>query len=618
MDVNKLKGGSIGLSYPMLARSNYTAWALKMKVFMQAQGVWTAVEPSDPKAVIEEKTDKVAMAMIYQGILEDVLLSLAEKKSAKDVWEAIKTLCQGADRVKKAKIQTLKSEFEGLCMKDSESVDDFHMRLNGLVTNIRALGEDMAESYVVKKLLRAVPTRFLQLTSTMEQFGDLDTMTVEEAVGSLKAHEERVKGKTETTESQLLLTEEEWAKRENNEGKLLFTREEWLKKTTGERSTGFKSRGNFDKSKVKCFNCGLYGHFAAECRKPKKRKEQKQEANMAMVDDEEPALLLAKYEKKESELILEGNKVILSLVSKDNEKTSESNVWYLDSGASNHMTGFKSKFAELDENITGQVRFGDGSTVKIEGKGTVLLLCKTGETKALQDVYYIPNLRNNIVSLGQMSKEGNKVVIGGEFLRIFDKQERLLLKVKRSPNRLYKILVESGKQTCLMSRVDEESRLWHSRLGHVNYQALTLMSRNQMVNGMPKIIKPNAVCDGCLMSKQTRKQFPAKTKYCAKKVLELIHGDLCGPISPDTASGCRYFFLLVDDFSRFMWVYFLRSKDEALKAFKNFRALVEKESEEKIKVFRTDRGGEFTSNEFKEYCEGAGIERHYTTPYTPQ
>lgn len=97
MDVNKLKSGSVGLTYPILTRGNYTAWSLKMKVFMQAQGVWTTIEPIDPKAAIDEKSDKIAMAMIYQGIPEDILLSVSEKKTAKDVWVAIKTLCQGAD-----------------------------------------------------------------------------------------------------------------------------------------------------------------------------------------------------------------------------------------------------------------------------------------------------------------------------------------------------------------------------------------------------------------------------------------------------------------------------------------------------------------------------------------
>lgn len=116
-------------------------------------------------------------------------------------------MCQGAERVKIARIQTLKAEFESQNMKDTELLDDFTMKLNGLVTNVRALGEDIKESYVVKKILRAVPTKFLQLTSIMEQFGDLENMTVEEAVGSLKAYEERLKGNSESSGGQLILTE---------------------------------------------------------------------------------------------------------------------------------------------------------------------------------------------------------------------------------------------------------------------------------------------------------------------------------------------------------------------------------------------------------------------------
>lgn len=206
MDAGKSKGGSFGLTYPVLARGNYMAWALKMKVFMQAQGVWSAVEPGEEKAVVDEKTDKVALAMIYQGIPEDMLLSIVGKKTTKDGWEAIKVMCQGDDRVKKAKIQTLKAEFEALRMDDNEQLDDFSMKLNGLVSTIRALGEEMKESYVVNKLLRVVPSRFLQIASTIEQFGNLETMSIEEAVGSLQVHEERLKGQKETVGSKLLMT----------------------------------------------------------------------------------------------------------------------------------------------------------------------------------------------------------------------------------------------------------------------------------------------------------------------------------------------------------------------------------------------------------------------------
>lgn len=94
---------------------------------------------TDPKVAVEEKTDKVALAMMYQGLAEDMLLSIAEKKTAKEAWDALKTMCQGADRVKQAKVQTLRTEFESLSMKENEQLDEFYLKLNGLVSNIRAL-----------------------------------------------------------------------------------------------------------------------------------------------------------------------------------------------------------------------------------------------------------------------------------------------------------------------------------------------------------------------------------------------------------------------------------------------------------------------------------------------
>ncbi|XP_074337094.1 uncharacterized protein LOC141674273 [Apium graveolens] len=211
----------------MLTKTNHTVWAQKMMVFMKAYGVWEVIEPKDPKAPIEDKTDKRAMTIIYQGIPDDVLLALAEKKTSKQAWEAIKTLYQGSDKVKQAKAQTLRSDFETIKMKDSEQIEDFCMRLNGLVTNIRALGETIGEGQVVKKLIRAILNKFLQIASAIEQFGNLESMSVEEVVGSLRAHEERLQGSTDNgEEQQLMLTKEEWQKRENGDGKLLLTREE--------------------------------------------------------------------------------------------------------------------------------------------------------------------------------------------------------------------------------------------------------------------------------------------------------------------------------------------------------------------------------------------------------
>lgn len=225
------------------------------------------------------------------------------------------------------------------------------MKLNGIVTNIRALWEELKKSYAVKKLLRAVPIRFLQITFIMEQFGNLDTMTMEEAMGSLKAHDERIKEKIESSEEgKLMLTKEEWRKIETSEGKLLLTREEWLRHGNKSSEGQLSFTRNRDKSRIRCFNCSLYGHFAAEYRKPKRNREHKQESNLTQIEDDEPALLLEKIERKESNLLmLDEGDVRLRLALSNEGKISDSNLWYLDNGASNYITGLKFKFKELDE-----------------------------------------------------------------------------------------------------------------------------------------------------------------------------------------------------------------------------------------------------------------------------
>ncbi|XP_074356127.1 uncharacterized protein LOC141695814 [Apium graveolens] len=440
MEPGRNKDGTVSLNYPMLTRTNYTAWAMKMKVYMQAHGVWDAVEPKDPNGVVEEKIDKLALAAIYQSIPEDILLSLADKETAKAAWEAIKVMSQGAEHVKSAKVQTLKAEFEAMNMKDTDSLDVFCLKITALVTNIRALGEVVAESYVVKKLLRAIPPKFLQIASTIEQFENLETMTFEETVGSLKAHEERMRGPSEGNGSQLLLTEEEWMKKEKEESKFLLTHDEWNKRSNrGGLDQKVRARDNNrgvrDRSRARCFNCNLLGHFAADCRRPKRDRDNKEEVNIAQLPNDEPALLLNELEDENEKVVLITEERVSPKLSQEAERNQmKSNLWYLDNGASNHMTGQRSKFRVLDEKVTGQVKFGDGSVVHMKGRGSVVVRGKTGEERTLRHVYYIPSLCSNIISIGQLAEEGNKVTIGGDYLWVRDACGTLLMKVKRTQN----------------------------------------------------------------------------------------------------------------------------------------------------------------------------------------
>jgi transposase InsO family protein len=107
------------------------------------------------------------------------------------------------------------------------------------------------------------------------------------------------------------------------------------------------------------------------------------------------------------------------------------------------------------------------------------------------------------------------------------------------------------------------------------------------------------------------------TSYRADSQLDLFHADLCGQIKPKTPGGKNYFLLLVDDYSRYMWIELLATKDEAFMCFKRVKALAETELGGKLWAFRSDRGGEFNSKEFKEYCDQHGVKHFTTTPYTP-
>jgi hypothetical protein len=106
--------------------------------------------------------------------------------------------------------------------------------------------------------------------------------------------------------------------------------------------------------------------------------------------------------------------------------------WYLDSGASNHMTGSKAAFSELDGNVTSIVKFGDGSRVVIQGHGTIIFMCQNDKHRTLTDVYYIPQLRSSIISISWLDECGSEVLIKDGVLRIRDREQRLLAKVKRS------------------------------------------------------------------------------------------------------------------------------------------------------------------------------------------
>jgi hypothetical protein len=226
--------------------------------------------------------------------------------------------------------------------------------------------------------------------------------------------------------------------------------------------------------------------------------------------------------------------------------------WYLDMGTTNHMTGRGNVFSELDQAVQGTVKFRDGSVVNICGKGTIIFSGRHGEHKALTGEYWIPRLKNSIISVGQMDEGGAHVLIEGGVLWVWDRRHRLLARVQRTKNRMYWLELQVARPLCLAVHQDDDAWRWHERLGHTNFGSLEKMGRLEMVCGLPPISHAEQFCDTCVLAKHCRGVFPKQSKYRVDKALELVHDDLCGLVKPTTPGGRRYFLLLVDDATRYM------------------------------------------------------------------
>ena len=275
------EGGSMSYQVPILTSVNYPIWSVKVKSIMDAYGLWETVEPRGLGEEPDPKKSKQALAFLFQAIPEDMVLQMASYTDPKNVWDGLKTRFLGVDRVRTARLATLRKELETMCMKEGEAVDDFVAKLNGVASKVRSLGYELEEVDLVKRLLNSMPKPFFQIVASIEQCFDLDSMFFDEAVGRLKAFEERLKGlgEKEEVQGQVLLAEHKYGE-SSGQG-----RGRGRSYGRGERGRGRGTSRGGDKSRFRCFDCGEFGHFGYECTKWK----DKDEANL--IQDEEPALL---------------------------------------------------------------------------------------------------------------------------------------------------------------------------------------------------------------------------------------------------------------------------------------------------------------------------------------
>nr|GEU90496.1 zinc finger, CCHC-type [Tanacetum cinerariifolium] len=384
-----------------------------MQIILEANGLWEMIEPKE-KTQADNKKDKTAVAFLYQALPEEQLLQITKHKTAKSIWDALKARHIGEERVQQARLQTLKSEFELLHIKVDETIDTFTTKQTTLVNKAASLGHTMEYETLVRKLLNVVPDRYMQIVASIEQYSDLDEMTLEEAIGRLKTYEEMIKykkGKQVDNQENLMFTRHEnQEKYSRGRGRYKFSQGRNHKNFKEEKKDGETShknynknnskKSNYDTSKLQCYKCKKIGHIAHKC--PQRTKSNKQ-SNL-VEEDLEPTLLMAILEDEEQNVSLHEEDV-------GYKETNKNSLWYLDNGASNHMTGFREHFKEIDKKVSGKVKFRDGSYIEIKGKGSILIECEDEKQRIISHVYYIPDLKSNLLSLGQFTEISCKVIM---------------------------------------------------------------------------------------------------------------------------------------------------------------------------------------------------------------
>ena len=183
-----------------LSEMNYRHWAMRMEVHLDAQGLWEAVLGTDTN----RQKDRLALSVMLAAISESSGVQLDIKKTVKVNWEIIRSFHVGIDRLAQSRAQGLRRESENLSMKKTEKVSEFTDKFSRIVFELRQRGERVDDKEAVKKLLRSMLQRYDSLTLSLEQFGDLDTMSLVEAIGSLKVHEMRLSERDAREEEQVL------------------------------------------------------------------------------------------------------------------------------------------------------------------------------------------------------------------------------------------------------------------------------------------------------------------------------------------------------------------------------------------------------------------------------
>jgi hypothetical protein len=234
----------------------------------------------------------------------------------------------------------------------------------------------------------------------------------------------------------------------------------------------------------------------------------------------------------------------------------------------------------------------------------------------VDEVLYVPWLRKNLLSVATLEDKGYWVIFKDMKALMWAKGSHLST-TEHIGTRRGGLYIVTGQSFQTLAHDATSSRdFWHKILGHIHYKEI--LDLQNMVCGMPSIyLSKNEICKGCMLGKNINKAFPSSDDE-AHGILDLVHSNVCGPMSSPSLNGCLYYVNFIDDYSRKCWIYFLKEKSNTFDKFKEYKYFIEKKKGKHIRTLRKKNGGEFESLQFEGFYKEVGIKRQLTMPYNPQ
>lgn len=583
-------------------KANWSLWKFQVKIVLASKKLMDVVE-KDTKPVFTADTneatrkkeieewlgkDNRAKEIIVTRMEEGPMNHLLTCETAYQMWNKLLSVYEQKTDVSVHMLQhkffNYKYEGDGMSLHVS--------RLEEIVNQLKQAGENISDQMLMTKVLMSLPDEFKHFISAWESV-PLQNQNLNDLVSRLLIEEERMKGERSGTSVS------------KDENCALVARKASFKKCTICNKVGHLSQKCFknkNSSEVPaCHYCKLPGHFIKNCR----LRINKQKEDQGKSQDE------ANKNKNEKPNVKNAF-VSMAMLS---DTSLEQNCWYLDSGASDHMTGCQEWFESVTE-IDRSVKIGDGSLLQAVGVGDIHVLINVNFKwipTVLKNVMLVPELKINLFSVGAALEKGYTLVGDSDICKL--EKDGKVCAVANRQGKVYVMDMKIDQALANPSMSAKNSLMvWHEKLAH---QHISHVKNILKTFDIDYTESKNTFCEKCMAGKHHRLPFSlsfTKTfQPCA-----LVHADVCGPMEQESIGGSKYFLLIKDDFSHYRTVYFLTQKSEVFDKLKQFLVRAENQTDNKVRIIRTDNGGEFVNKDTKKLFEDLGIQHQKTVAYTPE